>query len=335
MARFSARRDMLGDQPIVVLSSGAGLEARIACHGAALLNLVVPRAGTPFDIAWGYRSAQEIVARAGSHFAILAPFGGRVTDARYRFDGHTYDLQPGVIGDARGFRHGFVRDADFSVAELAADDASASATLATGAIRPRPGYPFSIDLGVCFTLRDTGLELEARMRNVGAHAAPCFFGWHAYFRVGDGRVDDWTLRIPARDAIRTDTKLLPLPGPAAFAPLETLPALDFRHARRVGATLLDAGYAQLAVAPDGCRHTQLDDPATGFGLDVWQERGVMHAFTGDSLGAGARSAIALEPMECMADAFNRPECAQAIRLEPGVERCYRCGVAWTRARSGP
>jgi aldose 1-epimerase len=31
-------------------------------------------------------------------------------------------------------------------------------------------------------------------------------------------------------------------------------------------------------------------------------------------------------MECMANAFNRPECADRIRLEPGAERIYRCGV---------
>ena len=322
---------MLGDQPIVVLANDAGLEARIACHGAALLGLVVPRAGTPFDIAWGYRNAQEIAARAGSHFAILAPFGGRVANARYTFDGQTHDLQPGVTGAAREFRHGFVRDADFNATELVAGDASASATLATSAIRPRPGYPFSIDLSVRFTLRNAALELEARMRNVGERAAPCFFGWHAYFRVGHGTANDWNLQIPARDAIRTDAKLLPLPGPAAFASLDTLPALDFRSARRIGAAVLDDGYAQLAVAPDDHRHTRLDDPASGFGIDVWQERGVMHAFTGDSLGVGARSAIALEPMECMADAFNRPECAQAIRLELGAERRFRCGVGWTQA----
>ena len=36
--------------------------------------------------------------------------------------------------------------------------------------------------------------------------------------------------------------------------------------------------------------------------------------------------IALEPMECMANAFNRPDCAQAIRLLPGAERRFRCGV---------
>jgi aldose 1-epimerase len=31
-------------------------------------------------------------------------------------------------------------------------------------------------------------------------------------------------------------------------------------------------------------------------------------------------------MECMANAFNRAECADALRLDPGAERVYRCGV---------
>jgi aldose 1-epimerase len=31
-------------------------------------------------------------------------------------------------------------------------------------------------------------------------------------------------------------------------------------------------------------------------------------------------------MECMANAFNRPEWADAVRLDPGAERVYRCGV---------
>jgi aldose 1-epimerase len=59
---------------------------------------------------------------------------------------------------------------------------------------------------------------------------------------------------------------------------------------------------------------------------VWQERGVMHVFTGDTLQRDARRSVALEPMECMANAFNRPEWSDEIRLETGAERVYRCGL---------
>lgn len=325
MSRCNATRAMLGSQPIVVLTDDSGQRARIACHGTALLSLEVARAGEPFDVAWGYRNAAEIAARAGSHFALLVPFGGRVADACYTFAGRNYDLQPGVTGTARGFRHGFVRDADFAIAELASNATAASAVLTTS-IRPRAGYPFAIDLAVTFTLSATGLALVVSMRNVGADAAPCFCGWHAYFRVADGRADDWALTIPARSTIAADANLIALPGPAAYVPLDAAPELDFRTSRRIGAAVLDNGFAGLAVAADGRLHSRLADPATGFALDVWQERGVVHAFTGDTLGAGARSAVALEPMECMANAFNRADCADAIRLEAGSERIFRCGV---------
>lgn len=326
MDRYTAERATLGDQPIVELADHAGHRARIACHGAALLSLEVPRDGTAFDIAWGYRDAAEIEALAGSHFAVLVPFGGRIGDARYRFDGRDHDLQPGVEGAAREFRHGFVRGVDFEIAELLANDTSTACTLATSAIRPRPGYPFSIDLAVRFVLDAQGLALEARMRNVGHEAAPCFFGWHAYFRAGAGTADDWMLQVPAQTTIRTDAKLIPLSGEAAYVSLDDAPALDFRKPRRIGTTVLDNGYTGLVPDEDGRVRTRLSDPDSDFTVTVWQARGVMHAFTGDTLAAGARSAVALEPMECMADAFNRPERADAIRLEPGAERRYRCGV---------
>lgn len=326
MGSHTAERAMLGDQPIVVLADAAGHRVRIAFHGAALLSLEVPRNGGVFDIAWGYRDAAEIKARKGSHFAILAPFGGRVGDARYRFDGRDYDLEPAVAGPAREFRHGFVRGADFAIPELLADEASARCTLTTSAIRPRPGYPFSIDLAVAFTLDATGLTLEARMRNVGDRPAPCFVGWHAYFRAGGGMADDWTLEIPARTTIRTDDKLIALPGDAAYVPLDDAPALDFRNPRAIGDTVLDNGYTDLVPDGGGRIRTRLSDPADDFTVTVWQESGVMHAFTGDTLGAGARSAVALEPMAFMADAFNRPECAGGIRLQSGAERAFRCGV---------
>lgn len=329
MSGYIAERATLGTEPLVELRDDAGRRVRIACHGAALVGFEVPRAGAPFDIASGYRDAKAIRAHRGSHFAIMVPFAGRIGDARYRFDGHEHDLQPGVEGAARGIMHGFVRDADFAVAELVADGASASATLATSAIRPRPGYPFAIDLDLRFTLRSDGLGLEARMRNVGDAAAPCFFGWHPYLRVADGKVDEWLLEIPADTLIRTDPGLIPLRGKAAFVPLDEAPAFDFRRARPVAESILDTGYVDLVAGPGGRIRSRITDPADGFGVAMWQEHGATHAFTGDTLQHGARTAIALEPMECMVDAFNRPECTAAIRLEPGAERAFRCGIEIT------
>lgn len=305
---------------------------RIALHGAALLGFEVPFAGGLHDLADGYRDAQEVRERPGSRFAIMVPFAGRIADARYRFEGVAEDLDPGVVGSARASRHGFVRDAEFAVSEIGASDTCASVLLETAAIRPRPGYPHAIDLGVSFTLDGSGITLESRMRNVGDRVAPCFFGWHPYFRLpGAGLVDGWELQIPGETLIRTGADLITLPGDAAYVSLDDAPALDFREPRRLADSILDQGYTRLEADTDGRIRTHLRDPISGLALAVWQERGVMHAFTADTLARDARRAIALEPMECMADAFNRAECAEAIRLEPGAERRFRCGVEFARA----
>lgn len=333
-SRYAAERSSLDDQPIVVLRDDAGRRARIACHGAALVSFEVPRGGRSFDIAAGYRDAAEIGARPGSRFAIMTPFAGRIADARYRFDGRDYDLQPGAAPEKRESRHGFVRDADFAVAELVAEAGSARTTLGTS-VRMMPGYPFAIDLSVSFALDSAGLTLEARMRNSGGRSAPCFFGWHPYLRVSDGVANDWLLEIRARTLIRTGTDLIALPGDAAYVPLDDAPALDFRRSRLVGGSILDQGYADLIADADGRIRTRLTDPATRFAVTVWQDRGVMHAFTGDTLKRDVRRSIALEPMECMADAFNRPEWSDAIRLEPGEDRVFRCGIEPTAELAPP
>ncbi|WP_329742111.1 aldose epimerase [Dyella sp. A6] len=326
MGGYLAERGLLGTQPVVVLGDQTGRRVSIAMHGAALVRFEVPRGNGVFDIADGYRDDAEIVARSGSRFAIMAPFAGRIADARYRFDGQAEDLQPGVQGSARASRHGFVRGEDFAVAALTADDASARVVLTTSAIRPQVGYPHAIDLTVSYSLDDAGLTLDVRMRNVGDSAAPCFFGWHPYFRVSDADVDAWELQVPGQTLIRTAADLIALAGDAAYVPVDDVPALDFREPQVIGDRILDQGYTDLDAGPDGRIRTRLRDPASGFGLAVWQEHGVMHTFTADTISRGVRRAVALEPMECMADAFNRPECAAAIRLEPGAERSFRCGV---------
>lgn len=327
MTRFLASESLLDGQPVVQLDDTvAGHRVRVARCGAALLNLMVREGEHWFDYADGYRDAAEIAARKGSRFAVMAPFGGRIRDGRYTFDGQAHDLAPGATGAAREVRHGFVRDTLFALDDSVQDAHGARVTLVTDAIRPRPGYPFAIDLTVSFALDARGLALDVAMRNVGARAAPCFFGWHPYFRLSDTPVDPWELRVPAHAVIRTGGDLIALPGAAAHVEIDDAPALDFREASAIGNRILDQGYAYLDADGDGLIRTHLRDPASGRALAVWQERGLLHAFTGDTVSRDPRRAIALEPMECMADAFNRPEWADAVRLAPGAERHFRCGV---------
>lgn len=327
MGTFRVEREALGSHVIAVLHDAArGRCVRIACRGATVLSIGQQLNGEQIELADGYRDAAELDSRPSSRFAIMAPFANRIADARYVFDGVAQDLQPGVEAPQRAVRHGFVRGVDFELAALDADEQGAYVVFTTAAIRPRPGYPHAIDLTVRYTLDAAGLVLETTMRNVGDSAAPCFFGWHPYFRLGDTPLDSWELQVVADTLIRTDAGYIPLPGAAAYAPVADTPALDFRVQRAIGEIKLDNAYADLAREADGRMRTRLRDPASGLGLAVWQESGVMLAFTADTVTRDVRRSIALEPMESLSNAFDRPDCADAIRLEPGAERRFRCGV---------
>lgn len=329
MAEFLAERGKVGEHDIVILTDKArGRRVRIARRGATVLSLEVPTPQGVRDIADGYRDAEELDTRPSSRFAVMVPFANRIADARYAFDGQVYDLQPGVEGSSRAARHGFVRGVDFDIAALGADENGAHASFTTQAIRPgvHPGYPFAIDLTVNVTLGADGLILEAVMRNVGDKAAPCFFGWHPYFKLSDSAIDGWQLQIPADSVVRTDEGFIPITGSDARAPLSHRPELDFRQMQAIGPRELNHAFADLRLDTDGRARTRLRDPQSGVGIAVWQTSGVMLTFTADTVTRDVRRSVALEPMESWADAFNRADCADAIRLEPGAERRYCCGV---------
>jgi aldose 1-epimerase len=326
MGAFDVAIEWLDGQPVVVLNDVArGRRVRIARHGACVFGFEARIGDARVPLADGHRDGAELAARPGSRFALLAPFANRVADARYRFDGVGYDLAPGAVGAARASRHGFVRDADFVVAALGADEQAAGVLFAT-AIAPHPGYPFALDFTVRYTLAADGLSLETTLRNTGSRAAPAFAGWHPYLRVGSAPVDAWELAIPATCVIRTDADFIPLPGQDAYLPLAQAAGLDFRRPRAIGPLELNHTYTGLQPDADGRARARLRDPASGIAIAVWQEGGAMLAFTGDTLERGARRSLALEPMESLPDAFNRPDCAEAIRLEPGAARTFRCGV---------
>ncbi|WP_430392149.1 aldose 1-epimerase [Dyella sp. 20L07] len=329
MTQYLAERGRLGDHGIVVLTDPVrGRRLRIAQRGATLLSFDVPAHDGSWDIADGYRDAGELDTRPSSRFAIMVPFANRIDDARYVFDGEPHDLQPGVEGASRAARHGFVRGVTFDIAELSADAQAARVTFTTQAIRPgvHAGYPYAIDLAVTYVLAADGLTLEATMRNVGKQAAPCFFGWHPYFRLGDNPIDAWELQIPAATVVRTNAEFIPLHGNAAHVPMAQEPALDFRQAQPIGARELNHAFTDLQPDADGRARTRLRNPDNGLSIAMWQRSGVMLAFTADTVTRDVRRSVALEPMESWADAFNRPDCAADIRLEAGAERHFVCGV---------
>ena len=330
MTEFRITSSWLGAEPAVEVCAPDGSARLVIAHrGATLLSWEVDRRGTLFDLTDGYRDEAELLGQNGVRNGVLAPFGNRIAAARYRFDGHDYDLRADREPDGLVL-HGFARRALFELAEATSTADGARLRLHTTQLRPgrHVGYPFAVDLQVTYVIGPTAIEMEIEATNIGHTTAPYGTGWHPYFRLSDS-IDDLILRIPAGTIVRTDPALIPLEGSQAVEPLDRHPMMDFRRPRPVGAAVIDACFGDLDFGTSGRAETVLQDPATGDGLRVWQTAGYMHVFTGDTLARDRRRSIALEPVEMMTDAFNRDEFAAAVRLEPGRQRRFGFGVAYT------
>ena len=261
----------------------------------------------------------------------MAPFSNRVRGGRYTFDGELHDLLPGVPEPERLIYHGFLRQVDCDVLGVEISDSETRLRLATGVIRPGvfPGYPFAVDVEVMYRFTRHGLTLTITGRNVGDRVAPYCCGWHPYFRLGASGIDRLELHVPARTAIRTDDALIPLEGLRAFQPIAEDDRPTFDSPSVIGDAVIDAAYTDLTPDVDGTVRTRLRDPLTGCTITVWQTSGLMHVFTGDTLDREPRTSIALESVELMTDAFNRPDGQEALVLAPGEERSFICGVEAT------
>lgn len=317
----------LQDEPTLVLRHG-GATAEVALLGATVLRWVVDLGDGPSDLLDGYRTADELRGQDGIRNAVMAPYCDRVSDARYTFDGIEHDLAPGSAD--RLVYHGSIRSTPFTLAAVREHEDALVVTLRCDGLvtSPPAGYPFAVDVEVTYRLGATCLGIEIAAHNVGPVAAPFACGWHPYLRLpGATTIADLELEVPADTRVETDLDLIPLPGPAAYAPLARRPRWS-----PLGDVVLDVSYVAQAHPRSP---SVLRDPTSGVQVTLTQDRGLVHLFTGDTLTRDRRASIAVEPVESMTDAFNRPDGAAALRLEPGERRAFAATLTVSRATAAP
>jgi aldose 1-epimerase len=307
--------------------------ADIALQGATLLAWRPRRADgtTPDDLLDGYRDPGEIAAQAGVRAGILAPFPNRIRDGLFTLAGRLHQMRPVVDGESLVF-HGFARVLPFAVAAIDSDADGVTLTLATR-IAPTAfaGYPHEVAVRVSYRFAGTATAVEIAATNLGDAPAPFAAGWHPYFRLpGRDAIDTLDLAIPSTTAVVTGDDLLPMTD--TDGRVRTRPEPSFRAGRSIGDAVLDVCFTDLVAGADGRIETRLSDPACGDALTVWQERGHMHVFTGDTLGRDRRRSIALEPVEATTDAFNRPDQLRRLLLAPGECRRFAFGFRYAAAR---
>jgi len=320
-----------GIRAVVISDDAIGTAATIALRGATLLSWRVDLGDGPREFVDGYRNLQELDDQAGVRSGIMAPFTNRLRGGRYAFGGTEYDLGDAAIGSPRALLHGLLRDRPYALVESIATDDSFMLRLRNHDLADgdTPGYPFPVGVDVVYVIRRHSLDIDIVPTNFGEVPVPITTGWHPYFTLG-APVDDLVLTVPAAVRVVTSDDLIPLDSDDAFHEIRVGEPLDFRDGKPVGNLEIDAFYTDLDADAEGLHRTTLANRTDGVTLEVWQERGSVHVYTADHLERGARQSLAIEPVEAMTNAFNRPDQAHLVTLGPRQVRPFRFGASVRR-----
>jgi len=294
----------VGDQQAVVVEVGGGLRSYSA-GGRELVD--------------GYGADEMSSSGRGQ---ALIPWPNRLQDGSYEFDGRHHQL-PLNEPEHRNAIHGLVRWAAWTAFEREPHRAVMEHVL-----YPQPGYPFSLTLSIEYAPSDSGLRVRTTARNVGTDPCPYGSGAHPYLTLGTATVDGLILRVPARTVLRSDERGLPI-GTEAVENTE----YDFRQPRQIGSTRLDHAFTDLERSPDGLARVEL--MADGRQTTLWADESYPYlmVFTGDTLPAGGRGSLAVEPMTCAPNAFRSGD--GLIRLEPEQTHTGTWGISPSPSPSRP
>ncbi|WP_414685094.1 MULTISPECIES: aldose 1-epimerase family protein [unclassified Microbacterium] len=284
--------------------AGHGYEAAIASVGATLRSLTF--AGRDLVVPF---AADEV--RPAYRGATLAPWPNRIVDGRYTFGG--LELRLPLTEPERGHAlHGLIDWTEFDD-RVVSDDR----VVLAGVIEPRTGYPFRVEVEVEYRLDAHGLTQTVTGHNLGTDAAPWGVGPHPYLVAGGGRVDDWTLTLPASSVLTVTQDRL---SPVAVEPVSEHPEWDFRAPRVLGDVFVDHAFTGL-TRTDGVAEVRLETAAgTGVAMRFDEHCPWVQVHTADD---SDRIGLAVEPMTCPPDAFNSG--TDLVVLEPGAAHA----ASWT------
>jgi aldose 1-epimerase len=281
--------------------SAGEFEADISEVGAGLAGL--RHAGRPVTSPWPADALPPM-----SCGAVLLPWPNRIREGRYSFGGTDHQL-PLTEPAKHNAIHGLVRWERWSVGVEASDSITLTLELV-----PQTGYPFELSASISYALDPAaGLSVTARVTNRGPATAPFGIGFHPYLDLDGGDYDSTVVGVPAATVLIADGQQIPIGArPVAGTEYQLLPPV------RLGELRLDDCFTDLV----GSSATVGFD---GRVTELWWDESFrfVQAFTApDRFG---RTAVAIEPMTCPANAFNSHD--GLITLERGESYTGRWGIS--------
>jgi aldose 1-epimerase len=206
---------------IISLRDGL-LETSLSTSGGSVLGLWWRNGGQRVALL---REAAETAAGPQSSCFPLLPFGNRVKDNRFTFEGRTITLLANTEGD-RHYLHGDGWLSDWAITQ------QTDSTVDLAFSHAGPATPYVYDATQSFRLSQGVFSLSMTVTNRGDDALPFGLGWHPFFPM----TPETTLKAPAERLWSEDEDWLP--GEVGDIPED----LDFRMPRRLPRRWVNNGF---------------------------------------------------------------------------------------------
>ncbi len=321
----------------VTLTNSKGMTVRIMTQGATIQELIVPdRNGNKDDVALGYDTAAEYLAKPQYFGASIGRYANRIAKGKFTLDGKTYTL---ATNDGPNHLHGGLKGFDKRMWKIDSVSSGATAQVVMSYVSAdmEEGYPGELHASVTYALNDNN-ELHITYNATTNKPTVVNLTNHNFFNLAGLKagkdVQDERLTLDATRFTPVDKTLIPTGKIAAVAGTP----LDFRKPTAIGAHLRDGRFDQIQIgrgidhnfiidgAPGTMRHAaRLEDPSSGRVLDLLVTSPALQVYSGNFLdatvtGKGGRTyrqtdALVMEP-QVYPDAPNHPDFPSA-RLDPG------------------
>lgn len=243
---------------------------------------------------------------------LLAPFPNRLENGTFVWEDRRYQF-PINETTTNSAIHGFVNQLPFEVLAVETTPNTCQISLQLQYLGTYDHYPFA------FTLRcDYGFDAHDFYFNIEVHnpnstPIPFGFGWHPYFTLpGNEPIDHWELLLPNTQRVHTDARQLPtgqLSTENRFHAFSPLAENKFDNCFIINE--LDRHYSS------GIRNKEWELEV----LQNSQNQGLNYVqiFTPNH-----RKSIAIEPMSCLPNAFNRTP--SEIEIPAGSSRTFQIKI---------
>ncbi|MBX3257321.1 MAG: aldose 1-epimerase [Chitinophagaceae bacterium] len=234
----------------------------------------------------------------------LSPFPCRIQNASYHFNGKEYRFQKRLSNDAA--IHGLLYREAFTVTKETVTGNEASLHLLCRYPATDPGYPFTYDCLVTYTLqRGNALTVTTSVTNTGNAPMPVADGWHPYFTF-EKPVNGLELQFASEQMLEF-VNLIPSG--------KTLSNPAFISGALIGSTELDNSFVlDFTASQPLCI---LRDPDSKWQLELYPEKSYPYL---QVYIPPHRKSIAIENLSAPPDSFNNG--MGLITLPPGKETSF-------------